>query len=43
MVSKTCIQMMGLEVNVFGLEEYKTLPPNTPVSVIFGLHGKNSM
>lgn len=40
MVSKQFIPVIGLKVTVYGLDEYNLLPPNTPVSVMFALHGR---
>ncbi|KAI8332458.1 hypothetical protein BC941DRAFT_359213 [Chlamydoabsidia padenii] len=38
--SQTKYSINGLEVSVYGLTEYKLLPPNTPVAVMFALHGR---
>ncbi|KAI8069168.1 hypothetical protein BC940DRAFT_237234 [Gongronella butleri] len=38
--SKTDIVVCGLTLTVYGLEEYKQLPKNTPVAVLFAIHGR---
>ncbi|KAI8096598.1 uncharacterized protein BX664DRAFT_258104 [Halteromyces radiatus] len=38
--SKTDINVNGLQLSVYGLTEYKKLPENTPVAVMFALHGR---
>jgi hypothetical protein len=40
MVSNQVIPVIGLNVTVYGLEEYKQLPKGSPVSVMFALHGR---
>jgi hypothetical protein len=40
MVSKQSIPILGLQTEVYGLEEYKSLPKGTPVAVMFALHGR---
>jgi hypothetical protein len=40
MVSTQVIPVIGLDVTVYGLEEYKRLPQGSPVSVLFALHGR---
>jgi hypothetical protein len=40
MVSKQSIPILGLQTEVYGLEEYKSLPKGTPVAVVFALHGR---
>ncbi|KAI8333738.1 hypothetical protein BC941DRAFT_357861 [Chlamydoabsidia padenii] len=38
--SQTDININGLKLTVYGLGEYKRLPNNTPVAVMFALHGR---
>ncbi|KAI8983160.1 hypothetical protein BDB01DRAFT_723158 [Pilobolus umbonatus] len=40
MISHTTIQVIGLVLTVYGLEEYKALCSDTPVSILFALHGR---
>jgi hypothetical protein len=40
MVSKQVIPVNGLNLTVYGLEEYQLLDKDTPVSVMFALHGR---
>lgn len=40
MVSKRVIPVIGINLTVYGLEEYQQLAPGTPVSVMFALHGR---
>ncbi|KAI7895185.1 uncharacterized protein EV154DRAFT_413879 [Mucor mucedo] len=40
MVSKQLIHVNGLSLTVYGLEEYQKLGKDTPVSVMFALHGR---
>ncbi|ORZ25554.1 hypothetical protein BCR42DRAFT_315563 [Absidia repens] len=38
--SQSEIVVNGLKLSVYGLAEYKRLPENTPVAVMFALHGR---
>lgn len=40
MVSAQVIPVLGLNITVYGLEEYKQLPKGSPVAVMFALHGR---
>ncbi|KAI8991015.1 hypothetical protein BDF20DRAFT_812958 [Mycotypha africana] len=40
MVSKSIIHVIGLNLTVYGLDEYEDLPKGTPVTVLFALHGR---
>lgn len=40
MASKQVVPVIGLNLTVYGLEEYKQLPEGTPVSIMFALHGR---
>ncbi|KAK4516774.1 Elongator subunit [Mucor velutinosus] len=39
-VSKQVIHVIGLNVTVYGLDEYNQLPKGTRVSIMFALHGR---
>ncbi|EIE89825.1 hypothetical protein RO3G_14536 [Rhizopus delemar RA 99-880] len=40
MVSKQTLTVLGLQLTVYGLEEYKNLPEAYPASIMFALHGR---
>ncbi|KAG1146190.1 hypothetical protein G6F38_005101 [Rhizopus arrhizus] len=40
MVSKQTLTIIGLQLTVYGLEEYKKLPEAYPASIMFALHGR---
>lgn len=40
MVSKQVISVIGINLTVYGLQEYLALGLHTPVSVMFALHGR---
>lgn len=40
MASKQLIPVAGLQLMVYGLEEYKALDTQGPVAVMFALHGR---
>ncbi|ORX53252.1 hypothetical protein DM01DRAFT_252777 [Hesseltinella vesiculosa] len=40
MPSKTDIIVNGLDLTVYGLEEYNNLPKGTPVGILFAIHGR---
>ncbi|KAI8883616.1 hypothetical protein K501DRAFT_184094 [Backusella circina FSU 941] len=39
MFSKRVFEILYVKINVYGLDEYKTLPENTPLSAMFFCHG----
>jgi hypothetical protein len=42
MVSKQIVHMLGLELHVFGLDEYNKLPEGTPLCAMFFSTGVKS-
>lgn len=40
MISQQHFVIIGLDLTVYGLEEYKKRPKGYPVSIIFALHGR---
>lgn len=40
MVSQKHFVIIGLDLTVYGLEEYKKRPKGYPVSIVFALHGR---